>query len=182
MSENIRKLTSYMNINWSLIFTLIVSSFVIAVSSQVSIPLPNGVPMTLQTFSVALTGFCLYKDNKGLKSIIAYLFLGMVGFPVFAQGKGGFTSLIGLTGGFLIGFIFLVYFCQKSKSCKTFWSEVSVSLIGLILLHICGVLQYSFLTSMNFINVSLLVSIPFLLKDCLSVLLALIVSNKLNRA
>lgn len=113
MSENIKKLTNSISINWSLIFTLLIASFGIAISSQISIPLPNGVPMTLQTFSVALVGCCLYKNNKGLKSIIAYLFLGLIGMPVFAQGKGGFTSLIGLTGGFLIGFIFLVYFCQK---------------------------------------------------------------------
>lgn len=113
MSENIKKLTRNISIDWTLIFTLLATSFVIAVSSQISIPLPNGVPMTLQTFSVALAGFCLYKNNKGLKSIIAYLFLGLLGMPVFAQGKGGFVSLIGLTGGFLIGFIFLVYFVKR---------------------------------------------------------------------
>ncbi len=178
MSENIKKLTRNISIDWTLIFTLLVTSFVIAVSSQISIPLPNGVPMTLQTFSVALAGFCLYKNNKGLKSIIAYLFLGMIGMPVFAQGKGGFTSLIGLTGGFLIGFIFLVYFCQKAKSCNSMWTKVFVALVGLVLLHVFGVLQYSILTGMGFINTALLVSVPFLLKDCLSVLLALLVSSK----
>ena len=177
MSENIKKLTRNISIDWSLIFTLLATSFVIAVSSQISIPLPNGVPMTLQTFSVALAGFCLYKNNKGLKSIIAYLFLGLFGLPVFAQGKGGFASLIGLTGGFLIGFIFLVYFCQKAKSCNSMWTKVFVALVGLVLLHIFGVVQYSILTGMNFMNAALLVSVPFLLKDCLSVLLALLVSS-----
>ncbi len=180
MSENIKKLANSISINWSLIFTLLIASFVIAVSSQISIPLPNGVPMTLQTFSVALVGCCLYKNNKGLKSIIAYLFLGMIGMPVFAQGKGGFTSLIGLTGGFLIGFIFLVYFCQKAKIYKSAWTKVSFALVGLILLHVFGVLQYSILTGMSFINAACLVSIPFLLKDSLSVLLALLVSSKLK--
>lgn len=177
MSENIKKLANGLSINWNLIFTLLIASFVIALSSQISIPLPNGVPMTLQTFSVALVGFLLYKNNRGLKSIIAYLFLGLIGMPVFAQGKGGLISIIGLTGGFLFGFLFLVYFCQKSKFCKSFWTKILFALFGLFLLHLCGVLQYSILTGMNFINASLLVSIPFLLKDSLSVLLALLISS-----
>lgn len=180
MSENIKKLTRNISIDWALVFTLLATSFVVAVSSQISIPLPNGVPMTLQTFSVALVGFCLYKNNKGLKSIITYLFLGLLGMPVFAQGKGGFASLIGLTGGFLIGFIFLVYFCQKARSCNSAWTKVLFSLVGLLLLHVFGVLQYSILTGMGFVNSALLVSVPFLLKDCLSVLLALLVSSQLE--
>lgn len=178
MSENIKKLTNSLNINWSLIFTLIISSFVIALSSQISIPLPNGVPMTLQTFSVALIGFVLYKDNKGLKSIITYLFLGLIGIPVFAQGKCGLASLIGLTGGFLFGFIFLAYFCQKAKSCKTNWLKIVLALVGILSLHVFGVLQYSILTHMSFVSAAMLVSIPFLLKDTLSVLLALLISSK----
>lgn len=57
------------------------------------------------------------------------------------------------------------------------WTRVFVALVGLVLLHIFGVLQYSILTGMGFMNAALLVSVPFLLKDCLSVLLALLVSS-----
>jgi len=180
MIENIKKSANIITTNWSLLITLLISSFIIAVSSQISIPLPNGVPMTLQTFSVALIGFCLYKNNKGVKSIIAYLFLGMIGMPIFAQGKGGISSLFGLTGGFLLGFIFLAYFCQKAITYKPFWCKVLFAMLGLLSCHFFGVLQYSILTHMNFINAALLVSIPFLLKDSLSVLVALLISTRIQ--
>ena len=180
MSENIKKLTNSIGINLPFILTLLFSSFVIAISSQISIPFPNGVPMTLQTFSIALVSFCLYKNNKGIKSIIAYLFLGLIGIPVFAQGKSGFTSLIGLTGGFLYGFIFLSYFCQKSKTCKSVYSKVFFAIFGLLLCHLFGILQYSILTNISFINSALLVSVPFLFKDILSVLLAFMLSSNVN--
>ena len=84
MSTNIKNFTKSLNINWRDIATFITSAFLIAISSQISIPLPNGVPMTLQTFTVAYVGFSL-PSKKGINSIISYLLLGMIGIPVFAS-------------------------------------------------------------------------------------------------
>ena len=133
--------------------------------------------MTLQTFTVALVGFSLsYK--KGIKAIISYLFLGIIGVPVFAQGKSGIATLFGLTGGFLFGFIFFVFCCSKAKDAKHLITKLALSAIGLLLCHLFGVLQYSILTGINPIQASMLVSVPFLLKDSLSVLLAFMISEK----
>lgn len=38
--------------------------------------------------------------------ISAYLLLGLIGFPVFADFGGGIAVLLGLTGGYLAGFWF----------------------------------------------------------------------------
>ncbi|MCI8444403.1 MAG: biotin transporter BioY [Clostridia bacterium] len=179
MSENRKKLTKSFCMNWSDIAIFVVGAFFLAISSQVSIPLPNGVPMTLQTFSVALVGYCL-SSQKGIKTILSYLFLGIIGIPVFAQAKSGIPTLLGLTGGFLFGFIFFVYCCSKAKKAKNLISKLAISAIGLLLCHLLGVLQYSILTNTNLIYAASLVSIPFLLKDFFSVLLAFLVSEKLN--
>ena len=47
--------------------TCIIAAFILAIAAQISIPLPGGVPLTLQTFSVALIGFTL-TQNKGIKT------------------------------------------------------------------------------------------------------------------
>ena len=61
---------------------------VVAVLSQIAIPMPSGVPVTLQTLAVALCGYVL-GSKKGAVSLLVYALLGAVGAPVFANFKGG---------------------------------------------------------------------------------------------
>ena len=56
---------------------------VLAALSQIQIPMPSGVPVTLQTFAVALTGYVL-GWQYGLASTAIYILLGAIGLPVFA--------------------------------------------------------------------------------------------------
>ena len=104
----------------------------------------------------------------------------MIGIPVFAQDKSGISTLFGLTGGFLFGFIFFVFCCSKSKSANHLITKLILGIIGLLLCHLFGVLQYSLLTGIDIIKASMLVSVPFLIKDVLSVLLAFMLSEKLK--
>lgn len=60
----------------------------LVVLSQVSIPLPTGIPVTLQTFAVALCG-CVLGPAVGSAAVGVYLALGAVGVPVFAGFSGG---------------------------------------------------------------------------------------------
>ena len=53
---------------------------VTAVLAQISIPTPWQIAFTLQTFAVALAGFCLGKF-RGTLSIFVYILLGIVGVP-----------------------------------------------------------------------------------------------------
>lgn len=86
-----------------------VAAAVVAVLSQVAIPTPLGVVMTLQTFVVPLVG-CLLGWKRGAAALIVYLLLGAVGAPVFAEFSGGFHCFVGPTGGFLIGFPLMAMF------------------------------------------------------------------------
>lgn len=179
MLENIIKTTSNYKLLVKNTIICLLSTVLLAIASQISIPLPGGVPMTLQTFSVALIGFCLSR-KLGIGTILTYLAFGMIGVPVFAGGGFGISVIFGITGGFLIGFILLVWFCNKAKNSKNIVNAILLSEIGLILCHLFGVLQYSILTGVNLIQAFLLVSVPFLLKDSLSILLALIISDKID--
>ena len=52
-----------------------------AVCAQISIPLPGGVPITLQTLAVMLASIALGFD--GVAAVAVYVFLGLIGVPVF---------------------------------------------------------------------------------------------------
>lgn len=95
---------------------------VLAVMSQIAIPMPSGVPMTLQTFAVALAGAVL-GWKLGALSALVYLLLGAAGVPVFSGMSGGLGVLLGKTGGFIFGFIFMALLCglgaaQKNKGIR----------------------------------------------------------------
>ncbi len=148
---------------------------VLAVLSQVSIPLPLGIPLTLQTFAVALSGFVL-GWKAGLVSTGVYLLLGAVGIPVFAGFKAGVSTLFGVTGGFLWGFLLLVALCGLAMGRKHVISRFALCTGGLLLCHTCGVLQFAGVSSTTVSAAFLTVSLPFLLKDMASVVLAYVVA------
>ena len=78
---------------------------IICAGCFISIPLPGGVPVTLQN-SFALISGCVLGSVYGAASVAVFLILGITGIPVFSGMKGGFAHLLGATGGFLWGYLF----------------------------------------------------------------------------
>ena len=165
-------------------FTALMSA-VLCVISLISIPLPSGIPLTLQTFAVALCGYLL-GIKLGFISLLVYLALGAVGLPVFSHAQGGLQVLFGgPTCGFLIGFIPLVLFCGISL-CFTWkkggiYLRPAIGIIGLLLCHVCGISQYASVTETPFITAFCVVSLPLLLKDALLVIGAYVVSIAIKK-
>ncbi len=143
----------------------------LAVLSQIAVPLPTGVPVTLQTFAVALCGFVLGFPS-GLLSTGIYLLLGAVGVPVFSGFKAGIGALLGVTGGFLWGFLCMAALCGAAMERRRAVSRIALSAAGLLLCHVCGAVQYAVVSGVSVPAAFLAVSLPFLLKDALSVALA----------
>lgn len=161
-------------------------SAIICVLSQISIPLPTGMPITLQTFAVALCGYFLGM-KYGTVSVSVFLALGALGIPVFSGFRGGIHMLTaGLTGGFLWGFIFLAFFCglgvHRMLKKHGFVFPVLFGTIGLLICHLCGVAQYSAISGIGFIPSFLSISLPFLVKDILSVAAAYFCARAVSKA
>ena len=143
----------------------------LAVFSQISIPTPTGVPITLQTFAVALCAYVL-GWRLGVLAVGVYLALGAVGLPVFAGFSGGFGVFLNVTGGFLWGFLFLALLCGLGTQMEKPVVAIPLGVAGLLLCHLCGVLQFGLLSGNPLWESILLVSVPYLLKDTISVVLA----------
>ena len=154
---------------------------VLSVLSVLTIPMPSGVPLTLQTFAMALCGYAL-GAKRGTAAVALYLLLGAVGMPVFAGMTGGVSRFVGPTGGFLWGFLFLAALCGFAKEQKSLAVRILFSLLGLALCHLLGVVQYSVVAATTPAAAFFTVSLPYLLKDILSAAGAYAVALPLQRA
>ena len=102
-----------------LILISVFGTLLITISAKIKIPF-YPVPMTMQTFMILLIGITLgYKI--GVATVSLYLLEGIFGLPVFANSpeKGiGLTYFVGPTMGYLLGFLFAVFFAGYFKYDK----------------------------------------------------------------
>lgn len=154
---------------------------VLAVLSQLSVPLPSGVPVTMQTFAVALTAYVLGPWMSAAATVI-YILLGAVGVPVFANLYSGVGVLVGMTGGFIWGFLFMVILTGLAIQQKNKIYLLILSAAGLFICHLLGILQFMVVMGMDFVSAALAVSIPYLVKDIVSVIAAYFVALAIRRA
>lgn len=70
----------------------------------------------------------------------AYVFVGLAGIPVFAGFKGGLSSVLSSTFGFVISFIFVAYAAGKclQKENPSKWAYISAGLLSLFLNYMIG--------------------------------------------
>lgn len=142
-----------------------------AVLSQISIPMPAGIPLTLQTFAIAFAGFYL-GFGKGLQCVFVYVLLGVCGVPVFASFTGGAAKLVGATGGFIWGFFALAAMTGAASETSGRMRGAACVAVGIVALHALGTAQFAAVTGTSLSAAALAVSVPFVAKDLLSVLLA----------
>lgn len=153
----------------------------LAVLSQISIPLPTGIPVTLQTFAVALCGFAL-GPGLGAAAVGVYLALGAVGIPVFAGFSGGIGSFVGMTGGYLWAFLPMAFLCGLGARQKNRALALTVGFLGLVICHLCGSFQFALVLAVSPWNAFLLASAPYLLKDAASLVAAYLAAAAILRS
>jgi biotin transport system substrate-specific component len=62
-----------------------------------------GVPITVQTLAVMLTGLAL-GPGRAFAAVGLYVLLGLAGLPIFSGGRSGLGILAGPSAGYIIGF------------------------------------------------------------------------------
>ena len=157
----------------------------ISVCSWISVP--TVVPFTLQTFAIFAT-VALLGGKRGMAAIIAYILLGLAGAPVFSNMMGGAGVLAGLTGGYIIGFVFigLVYWLGETIFGKKLWAQIASLVIGLAICYAFGTAWFMLVYSGRFGSISLVSSLtmcvaPFVPVDILKLALALLLTNAIEK-
>ena len=151
-----------------------------AVLSQISIPLPNGIPLTLQLLAVFLCGVIL-GAKKGFISTLVYVALGAIGLPVFAGFTGGFQYIVGYSGGFIISFPLVAFIIGfVSEKTDNMVLILLSTILGLIVSYTIGTLVFSLVTNTS-ISASLAACvIPFIFTDLLKCFIATVIGLKLK--
>jgi len=112
-------------------------------SAYIRIPLPfSPVPITGQAMAVLACGLFL-GPVTGALTVIAYLFEGALGLPVFAGGSAGLAHIAGPTGGYLLGFIpaaFIVGILSARVRSMTYLRLIGVQVLGVVIIYIPGLL------------------------------------------
>jgi biotin transport system substrate-specific component len=184
MSKNNKTIRKKETFTTKKMVTIALMVAVIAVISPLAIPMPSGVPITLQTFVIALAGTFLYA-KWGTISVGIYILIGAIGLPVFSSYGSGLGKLFGMTGGFIWGFLFLAFFCgiqiKTKKKWLTFLLRFVLGLVGLALCHLLGILWFTYVTEGSFVASALLVSLPYLVKDIISVFAGIMIGDILRK-
>lgn len=154
-----------------------------AICSWINIPLT--VPFTLQTFAVfaavAMLGFW-----RGTIAVVVYIILGAIGVPVFAGFTGGLGSLLGTTGGYLIGFIFTALI--TGGIMKAFGKKILVMIIamvlGLIACYAFGTVWFIYVWGKSNEAIGVMTALswcvfPFVIPDLCKIAVAIILDKRL---
>lgn len=154
---------------------------VICILAPFKIPLIfTPIPLTLGVFAVLLCAY-LFPPFFALFAVFIYLCLGLVGLPVFTGFQSGFSVLVGPTGGYLIGYLPLVwissYFIQHNPKE---WIKFLGMFLGLILLYALGTIWFSISKSMSITQAVFLTALPFIPFDILKIILAYLVGKSVR--
>lgn len=122
----------------SLNIYILASLFAALTASSAFIKLPTPwVPLTLQTLLVYLSGLLLGPWGGALSQTL-YLFIGLMGLPIFTGG-GGPTYVLYPTFGYLVGFIPASFIMGLFAERGGYFWPVLGALIGILIVYVFGV-------------------------------------------
>ncbi len=113
----------------------------VAIGARLSFSIPGAaVPQSLQTLAVVVAG-ALLGPVWGAIGILAYVVVGGLGVPVFADGASGFDVVTGPSLGYLAGFI-LAASCmgaavrrQLMRRDVNVWKQLLIVFFAALLAH-----------------------------------------------
>jgi biotin transport system substrate-specific component len=170
---------------------ILISLFAVIITICSRITIPSAVPFTLQSLGVFLT-FDILGGKLGLVSYLLYLSMGLLGIPVSASGQTGVAMLLGVTGGYLIGWLLcglLVWLFEALLGGRLSTRNLrSVAiLIGTVVCYAVGTLWFVVVYSQMHGAIGLWTALcscvfPFVIFDFLKLLLADRIALLLKRA
>ena len=163
------------------LFIVLVGTVLLAISSKIKIPF-YPVPMTMQTFIVLIIGIG-FGWKIGIATVALYLFEGLIGLPVFSgtPEKGvGFIYFTGPTMGYLIGFLFTIFFAGRFNYQDNLIFNFIKLTFATSFIYILGMLWLGVLIGWDK-PIFTLGAQPFLLAELFKILLATFFISKIKK-
>ena len=160
------------------------STAIICILGPLSIVLPiSPVPISLGILGIF---FAVYVNGWlwGTVSCLLYLLLGFVGVPVFTGFTAGVGKLLGPTGGYMIGYIFLSLIAGLFIS--KFEKKIPLHILGMVLgtlsCYALGTAWLAISLKMSFAAAFMAGVVPFILADAVKMAIAIAVGIPVRNA
>lgn len=172
--------TNVQRVNVRTMTMIALMTAVICILGPLTMPI-GPVPITFTNFAICLAAYLLGWKH-GTVSCLLYLLIGMVGIPVFSGFSAGPAKLLGPTGGYFIGYLFLAFFtglfADKFRGKKILCALGMV--IGTILLYGFGTVWLAYQAGMGFAAALGAGVIPFMPGDIIKIILAVTIGSAVN--
>lgn len=142
-------------------------------------PWALNIPISPVPISLCSMGIYFVLSVLGIKlgtiSVLLYVLLGAVGLPVFSNFSGGFGKLMGPTGGYIIGYLFLALICGFfiQKFPEKLLLHVLGFVLGTVVLYAFGTFWLKVQTGMTFPAALMAGVIPYIPGDIVKLILAM---------
>ena len=140
------------------------------------------VPITLATFTIYLIGGVTKRFN-GLLAVSLYVALGIIGLPVFANFQSGIGILLGPTGGFVIGYLPMVFTISLITSInknKIYLYYIAMH-AGTIICYAFGLGWFMIIMKASIGEAFMICVVPFIIFDLIKIGLAGTIAFILNK-
>lgn len=147
----------------------------LAICAWITVPVFD-IGFTMQTCGVFLA-LGLLGGKWGTASILIYLLLGAAGMPVFSGFRGGIGVLLGVTGGYLWGFLFagLIYWALER------FGKLPAMIAGQLVCYFCGSVWFLVFAGGGLEWILLRCVVPYLIPDGVKIGIACVLSKRLAR-
>lgn len=156
---------------------------VTCILGPLSIIIPiSPVPISFTNLAIYFT-VILLGGKKGTICYLVYLLIGFVGMPVFSNFTSGPAKLLGPTGGYLIGFIFMAiisgFFVDKFPG-KIYMYVVGM-VLGTIATYALGTAWLAYQANMTFEQALFAGVIPYIIGDIVKIIIATILGSTIKK-
>ena len=154
---------------------------IICVLAPLSLP-AGEIPLSLATFAIYIIAATV--DWKySFSAVIIYILLGAAGLPVFSAFTGGLQKLVGVTGGYIIGYIpcVLIIGLMISKLENKKWIYPLSMVLGTAVLYALGTAWFIFQTKSQLGAALAACVVPFLPGDAIKIAAACAVGITLRK-
>ena len=151
----------------------------ICVFAPFSVPV-GPIPISLASFAVYIASALGAK--KGCAAVGIYILIGALGLPVFSGFSGGISKIAGLTGGYIIGYMFCALLSgiiiERAGNKKSAYPMAFI--IGTAILYAFGTAWFMIQSGNGLYESLLACVIPFLIGDAVKITAASVIVYRMR--
>jgi len=150
-------------------------------------PLSLNIPISPVPISLGLLGIYFVVSILGMKlgtlSVVIYILLGLVGVPVFTGFTAGPGKLLGPTGGYIIGYIFMAPICGffVDRFSKKLPLYVLGMLLGTAVCYLFGTIWLKFQANYTFLQALAMGVLPYIPLDIIKLIIAAVSGSQIRK-